>query len=126
MVEDFMKPVIDIVDQLLAASVNVTVYNGQLDLIVDTMGKGILDWGWEQNTWRVEHEVANNTGTWISPVFCANLLCNWQHLNTTVMDEQLLVCFVYIPLRGNSFTSIILLGNGSATSIIACFSEARK
>lgn len=45
-----MKPVIDIVDQLLAASVNVTVYNGQLDLIVDTMGKGILDWGWEQNT----------------------------------------------------------------------------
>ncbi|EMP40198.1 Retinoid-inducible serine carboxypeptidase [Chelonia mydas] len=39
MAEDFMKPVIDIVDALLAANVNVTVYNGQLDLIVDTMGK---------------------------------------------------------------------------------------
>uniref|UniRef100_A0A8C3J1G6 Carboxypeptidase n=1 Tax=Calidris pygmaea TaxID=425635 RepID=A0A8C3J1G6_9CHAR len=39
MAEDFMKPVVDIVDQLLAANVNVTVYNGQLDLIVDTMGQ---------------------------------------------------------------------------------------
>ncbi|XP_069728788.1 retinoid-inducible serine carboxypeptidase [Phaenicophaeus curvirostris] len=39
MAEDFMRPVIDIVDQLLAANVNVTVYNGQLDLIVDTMGQ---------------------------------------------------------------------------------------
>ena len=38
MAGDFMKPVVDIVDQLLAAGVNVTVYNGQLDLIVDTMG----------------------------------------------------------------------------------------
>ena len=45
-----MKPVIDVVDQLLAANVNVTVYNGQLDLIVDTMGKRLLGWGWEQNT----------------------------------------------------------------------------
>nr|XP_008165780.1 retinoid-inducible serine carboxypeptidase isoform X1 [Chrysemys picta bellii] len=39
MAEDFMKPVTDIVDALLAANVNVTVYNGQLDLIVDTMGQ---------------------------------------------------------------------------------------
>ncbi|XP_029456561.1 retinoid-inducible serine carboxypeptidase isoform X2 [Rhinatrema bivittatum] len=39
MEEDFMKPVIDIVDQLLTAGVNVTVYNGQLDLIVDTVGQ---------------------------------------------------------------------------------------
>ncbi|KAM6163624.1 retinoid-inducible serine carboxypeptidase [Rhynchocyon petersi] len=36
---DFMKPVINIVDELLEAGVNVTVYNGQLDLIVDTMGQ---------------------------------------------------------------------------------------
>ncbi|KAL6476406.1 hypothetical protein MHYP_G00149050 [Metynnis hypsauchen] len=36
---DFMKPVVDIVDELLAAGVNVTVYNGQLDLIVDTIGQ---------------------------------------------------------------------------------------
>ncbi|XP_059804126.1 retinoid-inducible serine carboxypeptidase isoform X3 [Hypanus sabinus] len=36
---DFMKPVIDTVDQLLAAGVNVTVYNGQLDLIVDSLGQ---------------------------------------------------------------------------------------
>lgn len=38
MAGDFMKPVVDIVDQLLTAGVKVTVYNGQLDLIVDTMG----------------------------------------------------------------------------------------
>uniref|UniRef100_A0AC11EN79 Serine carboxypeptidase 1 n=1 Tax=Ovis aries TaxID=9940 RepID=A0AC11EN79_SHEEP len=36
---DFMKPVVSIVDELLEAGVNVTVYNGQLDLIVDTMGQ---------------------------------------------------------------------------------------
>lgn len=41
---DFMKPVISIVDELLEAGVNVTVYNGQLDLIVDTMGRIPL-WG---------------------------------------------------------------------------------
>ncbi|XP_061080990.1 retinoid-inducible serine carboxypeptidase [Conger conger] len=45
---DFMKPVVDIVDQLLAAGVNVTVYNGQLDLIVDTIGQELwvkkLNW----------------------------------------------------------------------------------
>uniref|UniRef100_A0A3Q2ECN5 Carboxypeptidase n=1 Tax=Cyprinodon variegatus TaxID=28743 RepID=A0A3Q2ECN5_CYPVA len=39
MAGDFMRPVVDIVDQLLAAGVNVTVYNGQLDLIVDTLGQ---------------------------------------------------------------------------------------
>ncbi|KAG8432203.1 hypothetical protein GDO86_016737 [Hymenochirus boettgeri] len=39
MAGDFMKPVIDIVDKLLVADVNVTVYNGQLDLIVDTVGQ---------------------------------------------------------------------------------------
>ncbi|KAM4531015.1 retinoid-inducible serine carboxypeptidase [Odontesthes bonariensis] len=48
MAGDFMKPVVDIVDQLLTAGVNVTVYNGQLDLIVDTMGQELwvkrLEW----------------------------------------------------------------------------------
>ena len=39
MAGDFMRPVVDIVDQLLTAGINVTIYNGQLDLIVDTMGK---------------------------------------------------------------------------------------
>nr|XP_019959222.1 PREDICTED: retinoid-inducible serine carboxypeptidase [Paralichthys olivaceus] len=39
MAGDFMRPVVDIVSQLLTAGVNVTVYNGQLDLIVDTMGQ---------------------------------------------------------------------------------------
>ncbi|XP_016062701.1 PREDICTED: retinoid-inducible serine carboxypeptidase isoform X2 [Miniopterus natalensis] len=39
MEKDFMKPVISVVDELLEAGVNVTVYNGQLDLIVDTMGQ---------------------------------------------------------------------------------------
>nr|XP_033815927.1 retinoid-inducible serine carboxypeptidase isoform X2 [Geotrypetes seraphini]XP_033815928.1 retinoid-inducible serine carboxypeptidase isoform X2 [Geotrypetes seraphini] len=39
MEDDFMKPVIDTVDQLLMTGINVTVYNGQLDLIVDTVGQ---------------------------------------------------------------------------------------
>lgn len=38
-----MKPVVDVVDQLLSAGVNVTVYNGQLDLIVDTMGESAAE-----------------------------------------------------------------------------------
>lgn len=38
MAGDFMRPVVDIVDKLLMNGVNVTVYNGQLDLIVDTIG----------------------------------------------------------------------------------------
>lgn len=41
MAGDFMRPVVDVVDQLLSAGVNVTVYNGQLDLIVDTMGNSL-------------------------------------------------------------------------------------
>ncbi|XP_038685712.1 serine carboxypeptidase-like 51 [Tripterygium wilfordii] len=36
--EEFMKPRINEVDQLLAKGVNVTVYNGQLDLICSTKG----------------------------------------------------------------------------------------
>lgn len=39
MAGDFMKPVVSVVDDLLCAGINVTVYNGQLDLIVDTVGK---------------------------------------------------------------------------------------
>ncbi|KAM3920879.1 retinoid-inducible serine carboxypeptidase [Leptodactylus fuscus] len=39
MAGDFMKPVVDVVDALLSAGINVTVYNGQLDLIVDTVGQ---------------------------------------------------------------------------------------
>ncbi|KAM3598684.1 uncharacterized protein V6R79_021250 [Siganus canaliculatus] len=56
---DFMKPVVDVVDELLSAGVNVTVYNGQLDLIVDTMGQELwvnrLKWeglpGFENLRW---------------------------------------------------------------------------
>ncbi|XP_037647180.1 retinoid-inducible serine carboxypeptidase [Sebastes umbrosus] len=48
MAGDFMRPVVDVVDQLLTAGVNVTIYNGQLDLIVDTMGQELwvkrLNW----------------------------------------------------------------------------------
>nr|XP_002130982.1 retinoid-inducible serine carboxypeptidase [Ciona intestinalis] len=36
---DFMKPVIDTVDQLVDTGMKVVVYNGQLDLIVDTPGQ---------------------------------------------------------------------------------------
>lgn len=35
---DFMKPVIDKVDQLLNMNVTVAIYNGQLDVICDTLG----------------------------------------------------------------------------------------
>lgn len=49
MAGDFMKPVVDIVDQLLTAGVNVTVYNGQLDLIVDTMGNLLSSGVWPRN-----------------------------------------------------------------------------
>jgi serine carboxypeptidase 1 len=41
--EDFMKPVTDIVEELLnTTDLNVAVYNGQLDLIVDT--PGTVEW----------------------------------------------------------------------------------
>nr|CAB3265902.1 retinoid-inducible serine carboxypeptidase [Phallusia mammillata] len=36
---DFMKPVIDTVDKLIATGMKVVVYNGHLDLIVDTPGQ---------------------------------------------------------------------------------------
>lgn len=57
---DFMKPVTGVVDRLLDAGVNVTVYNGQLDLIVDTLGQEAwvrgLTWrglpGYLQQRWR--------------------------------------------------------------------------
>jgi len=39
---DFMKPVVDIVDQLIETGMKVVVYNGHLDLIVDTPGKLVL------------------------------------------------------------------------------------
>nr|DBA21821.1 TPA: hypothetical protein GDO54_012950 [Pyxicephalus adspersus] len=49
MAGDFMKPVVNIVDELLGAGINVTVYNGQLDLIVDTVGQE----GWvKQLKWK--------------------------------------------------------------------------
>nr|ABK95846.1 unknown [Populus trichocarpa] len=38
MVGDFMRPRINEVDELLAKGVNVTIYNGQLDLICSTKG----------------------------------------------------------------------------------------
>ena len=60
MAADFMRPVVDIVDQLLSAGVNVTVYNGQLDLIVDTMG----------NTFRSctdLRQTGNITQNWLLP-----------------------------------------------------------
>ncbi|XP_058204154.1 serine carboxypeptidase-like 51 [Rhododendron vialii] len=38
MVGDFMKPRIDEVDELLAKGINVTIYNGQVDLICATKG----------------------------------------------------------------------------------------
>ncbi|XP_040190444.1 retinoid-inducible serine carboxypeptidase [Rana temporaria] len=49
MAGDFMKSVVSVVDDLLCAGINVTVYNGQLDLIVDTVGQE----GWvKQLKWK--------------------------------------------------------------------------
>ncbi|XP_018430106.1 PREDICTED: retinoid-inducible serine carboxypeptidase [Nanorana parkeri] len=49
MAGDFMRPVVSVVDELLCAGINVTVYNGQLDLIVDTVGQE----GWvKQLKWK--------------------------------------------------------------------------
>lgn len=58
MAGDFMRPVVDVVDQLLTAGVNVTVYNGQLDLIVDTMGNllSVLPSVQLQQLWCLAHE----------------------------------------------------------------------
>ncbi|WVZ91651.1 hypothetical protein U9M48_037795 [Paspalum notatum var. saurae] len=42
MAGDFMKPRIEEVDQLLKRGLNVTIYNGQLDVICAT--KGTMDW----------------------------------------------------------------------------------
>jgi len=50
---DFMKPVISTVDELLNLGYKVVVFNGQLDLIVDTIGTNVwvqkLKWGGLQN-----------------------------------------------------------------------------
>ncbi|XP_051889272.1 retinoid-inducible serine carboxypeptidase [Pristis pectinata] len=68
---DFMKPVIYIVDQLLATGVNVTVYNGQLDLIVDSLGQEAwvrkLKWqglpAFSQQRWHPLHTASRPTHT---------------------------------------------------------------
>ncbi|XP_029293729.1 retinoid-inducible serine carboxypeptidase [Cottoperca gobio] len=75
MAGDFMRPVVDVVDQLLSAGVNVTVYNGQLDLIVDTMGQELwvkrLKWeglpGFNNMRWTPLDEP---TSTGITGAFC--------------------------------------------------------
>lgn len=46
-------PLIATVDQLLDLGVNVTVYNGQLDLICDTMGE-LYPRGIDLFQWKVE------------------------------------------------------------------------
>ncbi|XP_071502853.1 retinoid-inducible serine carboxypeptidase-like [Diadema antillarum] len=70
--EDFMKPVIDIVDNLITnSSLHVIVYNGQLDLIVDTPGTEIwvqkLTWPglahFNKTSWSPEYTTAHPTDT---------------------------------------------------------------
>ncbi|XP_030875052.1 retinoid-inducible serine carboxypeptidase [Leptonychotes weddellii] len=68
---DFMKPVISIVDELLEAGVNVTIYNGQLDLIVDTIGQEAwvrkLKWAelpkFNQLKWKAVYSDPNSSET---------------------------------------------------------------
>ncbi|KDP43940.1 hypothetical protein JCGZ_05407 [Jatropha curcas] len=61
---DFMKPRINEVDELLAKGVNVTVYNGQLDLICST--KGTEAWV-EKLRWKGIHNFRTKERT---PLFC--------------------------------------------------------
>lgn len=66
MAGDFMRPRIDEVDQLLAKGVNVTIYNGQVDLICAT--KGTEAWV-EKLKWDGLQQFLNKSRT---PLFCGN------------------------------------------------------
>ncbi|XP_040362344.1 serine carboxypeptidase-like 51 isoform X2 [Rosa chinensis] len=66
MIGDFMRPRIDEVDQLLAKGVNVTVYNGQVDLICAT--KGTEAWV-EKLKWDGLQQFLNKSRT---PLYCGN------------------------------------------------------
>ncbi|KAG6629738.1 serine carboxypeptidase-like 51 isoform X1 [Carya illinoinensis] len=66
LVGEFMKPRIGEVDELLAKGVNVTVYNGQLDLICATMGTE----AWiEKLKWE---GLRNFSSTVRTPLYCGN------------------------------------------------------
>ncbi|KAK9939970.1 hypothetical protein M0R45_016649 [Rubus argutus] len=66
MAGDFMRPRIDEVDQLLAKGVNVTIYNGQVDLICAT--KGTEAWV-EKLKWDGLQQFLNKSRT---PLFCGS------------------------------------------------------
>ncbi|CAN1197969.1 Serine carboxypeptidase-like 51 [Linum perenne] len=64
MAADFMKPRINEVDQLLSKGINVTIYNGQLDIICATLGTE----AWVQKLkWK---EVSNFTGSKRKALYC--------------------------------------------------------
>ncbi|CAN0898982.1 Serine carboxypeptidase-like 51 [Linum grandiflorum] len=64
MAADFMKPRINEVDQLLSKGINVTIYNGQLDIICATLGTE----AWVQKLkWK---ELSNFTATKRNAVYC--------------------------------------------------------
>ncbi|PAN36719.1 hypothetical protein PAHAL_6G304800 [Panicum hallii] len=65
MAGDFMKPRIQEVDQLLKLGVNVTIYNGQLDLICAT--KGTMDWV-QKLKWDGLKNFINSPRT---PIYCS-------------------------------------------------------
>ncbi|RLN03190.1 serine carboxypeptidase-like 51 isoform X1 [Panicum miliaceum] len=65
MAGDFMKPRIQEVDQLLKLGVNVTIYNGQLDLICAT--KGTMDWV-QRLKWDGLKNFINSPRT---PIYCS-------------------------------------------------------
>ncbi|KAM5584312.1 serine carboxypeptidase-like 51 [Rosa sericea] len=66
MTGDFMRPRIDEVDQLLAKGVNVTIYNGQVDLICAT--KGTEAWV-EKLKWDGLQQFLNQSRT---PLYCGS------------------------------------------------------
>ncbi|KAG2580734.1 hypothetical protein PVAP13_6NG362200 [Panicum virgatum] len=65
MAGDFMKPRIQEVDQLLELGVNITIYNGQLDLICAT--KGTMDWV-QKLKWGGLNNFINSPRT---PIYCS-------------------------------------------------------
>jgi len=65
MAGDFMKPRIQEVGQLLELGVNITIYNGQLDLICAT--KGTMDWV-QKLKWGGLNSFINSPRT---PIYCS-------------------------------------------------------
>ncbi|XP_037496307.1 LOW QUALITY PROTEIN: serine carboxypeptidase-like 51 [Jatropha curcas] len=92
---DFMKPRINEVDELLAKGVNVTVYNGQLDLICST--KGTEAWV-EKLRWKGIHNFRTKERT---PLFCGE-----GRAYKRVSPNHIRICHFYWILEHGHFVPV--------------------